>query len=172
MNIKNKARVWVRSIMRKLLLISLFSLPTISHAALFGASSYEECVNDGKVGRTNFEMRALINKCRKDFPMLPKLAKKKEANLVCRDTDGKTVNYVEVKSNTVKMSELKNILLNKTSHNKDELTFKGNATDKDTSEDVTMYGIIYLTSGSGNIKVEYKNKSKADVEYFFSCYEN
>jgi hypothetical protein len=65
------------------ILIGFFIFSVSTNAALFGAKTYEECVSDGKIGRTNFEMQALSRKCRKDFPKLSNLAAKKLTEIQC-----------------------------------------------------------------------------------------
>ncbi len=64
-----------------------FFFSASANAALFGASTYEECVSDGKSGRTNFEMQALSRKCRNDFPKLSNLAAKKLTKIKCEFSD-------------------------------------------------------------------------------------
>ncbi len=157
---------------RVCILIGFFIFSASANAALFGASTYEECVSDGKSGRTNFEMQALSRKCRNDFPMLEKLSKKKDVILFCRDVDEKAVYHIEVIGSKVRLSELPKRVLLKTSHDKNKITFKGEGKDKDTDEIVTIYGNILTSFGNGNIKVEYKDTAKKDIVYEFSCYEN
>lgn len=156
---------------RIFIVMGFFLYTAIANAALFGANSYEECMADGKSGRTNFEMQALAKKCRNDFPKLSKLAKMKDVTLVCRDYDEKNIYHIEVKRNKVLLLEIGNVEFIKTSHDKVKLTFKGDSKDKDTKEAVNIYGNIELLNGIGGIKVEYKNLKKEDLEYQFSCYE-
>lgn len=158
--------------MNKILFLIIALFPIISSAALFGPNSYEECMDDDKSGKTSIEIRLLSNKCRNDFPMLPKLSKKRDANLVCRDDNEKSIYNINIKGKKVVLLENSKVLLSKTSHSKDRLTFKGNSADKDTNEEVTIYGDINLLTGVGDIKVEYKNKNTDDFVYPFSCYEN
>lgn len=63
-------------------------LSSASNAALFGPNSYEECMSDGKVGRTNAETRNLHLKCRQQFPVLVNLYKKNKSDLVCMLSNG------------------------------------------------------------------------------------
>ena len=71
-----------------------------SQAAWFGPSTYEECMNDGKVGRTTSELNLLKNYCQKKFPKLPKLHKLKDANIKCVGDKSEVVNF-KIKNNLV-----------------------------------------------------------------------
>lgn len=68
--------------------LTLLLVSTSSQANLFGASTYEECVEDGKVGRTNMEVRNLRDKCRQKFPLLSNLYKNNKANITCLFENG------------------------------------------------------------------------------------
>jgi hypothetical protein len=88
--------------MKKIIVFcSLFSAliytPNSSQAWIFGPSNFEECVSDGKVGRSNMEMRALHDLCRKKFPnktqlkpekyKLKKAYEGRDSKIVCESTD-------------------------------------------------------------------------------------
>jgi hypothetical protein len=158
--------------MKKILLLLTMLFPIISHAALFWASNYEECINDGKVGRTSEEMSALSKKCYNQFPKLRKLSLKKDVNLVCRDINEKSVYGLEVKGNKIKLDKLPTRIFTKTSHDKNKFTFMGNAVEKDSGKSVKIYGNISPLYGHGDIKVEYDDASNSDYVYNFTCYES
>jgi hypothetical protein len=67
----------------KLISASLLLISFNVNAAWFGASNYEECVADGKTGRSNRELALLASKCRKQFPILKKLYEMKDSTIVC-----------------------------------------------------------------------------------------
>jgi hypothetical protein len=135
-------------------------------------SSYEECMSDGKVGRTTIELGLLKNFCENKFPDLKKLFNKLDASLVCRalDTSGVVLNIV-IKEDLVSIDSLKEISFAKNSHDKNTLTFRGTGKDKDTLEPVTFLGEINPKNGSLQIRVVYDNNKKDPVIYNFSCYE-
>ena len=62
-------------------------------AITFGANNYEECMSDGKVGRTNDELHLLMNKCQLAFPKLPKLHAMQNAKILCVGTDEDTRSF-------------------------------------------------------------------------------
>ena len=75
---------------KNIIVIVLSFIPIVANAAIFVASNYEECVSDGKVVRTNVELKLLMDKCRADFPKLPKLYALKNAEISCIDADKKS----------------------------------------------------------------------------------
>lgn len=86
--------------MIRLLTLIIAVFPSISSAALFGPDSYEDCMNDGKVGRAIAEMQMLKLKCQKEFPKLKKLSKAKNVNLSCFSTDNHPL-YLSIKGKKV-----------------------------------------------------------------------
>jgi hypothetical protein len=54
-----------------------------SFAGILGPSSFEECMNDGKVGRNRSELQIHENSCRKKFPKLSNLKKGKSTKITC-----------------------------------------------------------------------------------------
>ena len=78
------------------ILIGFFIFSVSSYAALFGTKTYEECVSDGKVGRTNAEIQLLINSCQIKFPHLKRVNEGSVAHIVCV---GKGVDSLELKFN-------------------------------------------------------------------------
>lgn len=156
----------------RLLGIFIFFLPTLSNAALFGSENYEECINDGKVGRTAAEMKVLSTKCYNEFPKLYDLSIKKDVNLVCRDIDEKNVYRFEIRGQAVKIDKIPNKVFIKTSHDKTKMTFMGTGQSKEASKSINLYGNISPLNGSGDIKVQYEDKSLSDYVYKFTCYES
>ncbi len=57
-------------------------------AGLFGPNNYIECMNDGKTGRSQFELDLLNDKCKNKFPVLPNTYHMKDANLTCASLNG------------------------------------------------------------------------------------
>lgn len=158
--------------MNKFFFILLMTFLQFVFAAIFGASNYEECVNDGTVGRSDTEISALVIKCRSQFPKLYKLSLKKDVNLVCRDLDEKFIYRFKVKGSKVKLDITPNITFIKTSQDKSLITFSGNGHDKDTKQAVKFYGKISPIDANGDLKVEYVDRTKSDIVYSFSCYED
>ncbi len=154
------------------ILIGFFIFSVSANAALFGASSYEECINDGKVGRSVSEMTALQIKCHSQFPKLHNLSLKKNVNLVCRDSDEKSIYRFEVKGSKIKLDVAPNIVFLKSSHDKSQITFNGDGHDKDSKQEVKVYGKISPIYANGDIKVEYVDRTKSDIVYNFTCYED
>ncbi len=73
----NKQNLYTNIVCR--LISALIFLTTLNvNAAWFGASTYEECMIDGKIGRTNAELTVLRQYCMSKFP---KKANKKIAKL-------------------------------------------------------------------------------------------
>ena len=77
--------------MKNLIVITFLALMLISSlnasAGLFGASNFEECMSDGKVGRTNAELYLLKKNCQRKFPKLPKQYAMKDATILCVSSD-------------------------------------------------------------------------------------
>lgn len=154
------------------LLTAALLIASSAYAWLLGANSYEECINDGKVGRTTAEMSALSTKCYNQFPKLQKLSINKDVSLVCRDINEKSIYKIEVKGDKIKFDQLPNRKFTKTSYDKTSMTFVGDGKDKETNQLVKIYGNISILYGSGNIKVEYIDATKNDYDYYFTCYES
>lgn len=91
--------------MKNLIIINSLVLTLISlnaSAGLFGASNFEECMSDGKVGRTNAELVMQSNKCRKSFPKLPSLKTKNAKELYCTLSTSKFSIYANMNNKTAK----------------------------------------------------------------------
>lgn len=76
--------------MKKLIAVLIIAMVQISdsaYAGFFGASNYEECMSDGKVGRTNAEISLLHKNCQKKFPVLSTLSAKKITKIKCDFSD-------------------------------------------------------------------------------------
>jgi hypothetical protein len=66
LEVKKKAGNSMKKLITLLLTVALLIANT-AQAALFGPSNYEECMVDGKVGRTNAELYELRKYCRSKF---------------------------------------------------------------------------------------------------------
>lgn len=86
---------------KKIISILAMLISLNASAGLFGASTFEECMSDGKVGRTNAELNLLKAKCRKEFPVLPKLYALKNARISCSATGGEGTEVYKVNGNKV-----------------------------------------------------------------------
>ena len=78
--------------MYKLILVMLLATGN-ADAITFGANNYEECMSDGKVGRTNDELHLLMNKCHLAFPKLPKLHAMQNAKILCVGPNEETESF-------------------------------------------------------------------------------
>lgn len=67
----------------------IFFLACSANAGIFGPANYDECVNDGKVGRTPAELRNLYEFCASRFPKLPKILRKGRSDVNCFFDDGR-----------------------------------------------------------------------------------
>jgi len=74
-----------------LLIVLLF--PCVVYAQIFGPRSFEECMSDGKTGRTSAELSIKENECRKRFPKLSALAKRSDKPFQCVLPDNRTVTF-------------------------------------------------------------------------------
>ena len=63
------------------------------YTKLFTPSTYEECMNDGKVGRTNVEIKNHKNFCQKKFPALPSIKNGNKKEVLCK-LENYDVNWV------------------------------------------------------------------------------
>lgn len=78
--------------MKLIPILVLFFLTNNVYANLFGPSNYEECMNDGKVGRNLSEIQLKNKECRKKFPVLPSIKGKKTNAIDCHLSND--VNFV------------------------------------------------------------------------------
>ena len=154
----------------KLILISLLLMPILSFAGLLGPSNYEECMSDGKIGRSPQELGLLKNACLNKFPDLKKTYKGQNANLTCRDDQDASIHNVSIKSNKVFIDTLdKDFLI--TLRSNDKLIFQDNIYDKTTNDSATLYGEINPKDGFGVLKIVYKDSKKESLSYLWKCYE-
>lgn len=154
----------------ELVLIGLLLMPILSFAGFLGPSNYEECMSDGKTGRTPQELGLLKNACLTKFPHLKKTYKGQNVNLTCRDDQDTSIHIVSIKSNKVFIDTLhKDFLI--TLRNKDKLIFQDNVQDKITNDSATLYGEINPKDGFGVLKIVYKDSKKESLSYLWKCYE-
>lgn len=76
-------------------------------AGLFGPSNFEECMSDGKIGRSTAEIYQLRKSCQKKFPKLPSIKNGINAPVKCvfsGSTDVFTVQYNK-KNNSVTIND-------------------------------------------------------------------
>jgi hypothetical protein len=151
----------------RLITILLFLICGASEAALFGASNYEECMSDGKVGRTNAELRLLTDKCRKEFPALPKLYALKDSRFSCVDNVTTTKDeYKVVKNNMyrVNMHRAKKLLATRT---KEKITSIEDVHNTGTGKDMKGLLTINTLDGTASFYIEDVNFSAS-----LNCTEN
>jgi hypothetical protein len=69
---------------KKLALLAILSiLASASYAGIFGPKTFDECLDDGKTGRSPQELNIRRNSCRAKFPLMPKLLKGGSGEMVC-----------------------------------------------------------------------------------------
>jgi hypothetical protein len=78
--------------MRKVLFLLLL-VPNLVSASLFGPSNYEECMTQGKTGRTDAELALKHKECRKKFPKLPSIKFKKDKFVSCTYSQQRTTHF-------------------------------------------------------------------------------
>ena len=76
----------------------LFFLTNNAYANLFGPSNYEECVADGKTGRTNSELGFHMDKCLIKFPKVPSIFKGTDKYVLCRFSNDRRFGF-DIKAN-------------------------------------------------------------------------
>ena len=75
---------WCKDVQEMKFILFIFLLsPSFVYAGLFGSSTYEECINDGKVGRNSAELFFKIQECEKKFPKLPSIKNKSNKQVDC-----------------------------------------------------------------------------------------
>jgi hypothetical protein len=63
--------------------LSLLLFGINARAGLFGPSNFEDCVSDGKVGRSNGELFQHMKSCQKKFPKLPSIKDGNNKSISC-----------------------------------------------------------------------------------------
>ena len=132
-----------------LILVVFFAHPRISQGvSLFGPDTYEECVSDGKVGRTNAEVATQMQMCRKKFPVLNKLKARKSGEIKCSQDKGE-VWKIRLKEKTINVFEGLDFGISaKTS---DQVQFEGQTAEQKGYTRVKIFG--HLDFNEGNIKM-------------------
>ena len=80
----------------------------LSWAGIFGPSNFNECVRNLSSSSKNLEIADIKRICYSEFPALSRLAKNKNATLVCRghiNTDSNEILNLIVRSQMVKVSD-------------------------------------------------------------------
>jgi len=84
--------------MTRLILITLFLFPLTAFAQIFGPKNFDQCMNDGKVGRTNAELALKHKECRNKFPALPSIKNKSNKDVDCQIFNSNFVFTAKVKN--------------------------------------------------------------------------
>lgn len=114
-----------------IVLIFTFLFSLSANAWLFGPKSYEECMNDGKVGRTNAELYELRKYCRSKFPQkIKELKFEEKLSKTFRNSNGnlrciiwaETLEFNINKNTVLYRGRTANLILN----DNDKITFKLN----------------------------------------------
>jgi len=134
----------------KKLLILLFLMSQDSYSGIFGPSSYEECVSDGKTGRSEKELSLLIDLCSSKFPK-PKSIFNHSGNFV-RCQISKKNNYInfKVKVNSDKTSEIENYTgyrygkVISSNNNRVETLFKNISTEESIEFVIINDGVTFM----------------------------
>jgi len=130
----------------------LFFLSNSAYASLFGPSNYEECMNDGKVGRNLSEIQLKNKECRKKFPKLPSVAKGLDKLFTCVWWNGDVSTHRLYKSKNIVM--LDNVSFPLKYINDESIVFGDNE---------VLIEINYL---SGNGKIKDKKYSDSTLKCF------
>ncbi|MEI8363623.1 MAG: hypothetical protein WCG35_10455 [Betaproteobacteria bacterium] len=139
------------------------------NAGLFGASNYEECMSDGKVGRTEQEMQVLNLKCQKQFPKLPKLFGMKNSTVFCVSSDGNAKDTYRFTRNELIVESGKHYPL--TVRTSEIVVVKANWVQRnDTKKDFPTTFTLTPLDGSAKI-VALETGLKYPPSYFYDCIE-
>jgi hypothetical protein len=157
-NVSNFFQTLSQSITSKFLKISLISIGCILIAwfliTSLSSGTYEDCILDGKTGRTNAELTLLKNTCRGKFPILSKLSSGKSASIYCemnlianyKSFDG----YVDFKNKMVNIGPVRSEIV---SSNNDVIVMKMINADNPISEP-PAYSKLDLHTGEFFTKVQ------------------
>ena len=151
-----------------IIIINVLFLTFISfnaNAGFFGASNYEECMNDGKVGRTEQEMQVLDLKCQKQFPKLVKLYNGKNSKLHCVESYEKSILFFEVVGNVVNSAPQK---LKVTTKANGTIYFGG--VDA-TNSNIVINGSLNTLDGVMSLTTKNKSTNKDNWVKYFGCVE-
>jgi hypothetical protein len=156
-NVSNFFQTLSQSITSKFLKISLISIGCILIAWFLITSlpsgTYEDCILDGKTGRTNAELNLLKNTCRGKFPILSKLSNGKSASIYCEMNsiaNSKRVDgYVDFKNKVVNIGPVNGEIV---SSNREFIILKI-VGDTESIWDTPDYSKIDLKTGNFLTKV-------------------
>ena len=148
--------------MKKIIVLTALLLSQTANAGLFGASTYEECMSDGKVGRTNAELRLLTDKCRKEFPALPKLYALKNARISCVSADRQTTYIYKVNGNKVDDMPI-------TYRKNEQIVFTGIKID--VKNEGTKIAKSTIDTLNGILKLTFDAEERS-IYFDFDCTEN
>ncbi len=152
-------------------ILVLLALPKISFAvSLFGPSNYEECMVDGKVGRTNAEISLQMRMCRKNFPLLSNISKKGIGIIRCADYSDKSSSVFSIKQNTIVQQGTK-LEFKINARNSELIRFEGDGAENGNGKKVKMYGELNISDGNLQVNVIYEGNSKAKINYLWQCIE-
>lgn len=138
--------------MKLISIFILFFLSNSAYASLFGPSNYEECMNDGKVGRNLSEIQLKNKECRKKFPKLPSVAKGSDRLFSCIWSNGDVTSHRLYKSKNIVMFETISLPLK---YINDESLVFGDVDD--------LFEINFL---SGNGKIRHKGYADTQLKCF------
>jgi hypothetical protein len=154
---------------KKLFLLLILLFPVVANAALFGASSYEECMADGKVGRTNAELQVLRNKCEKQFPKLAKLYGMKDSTILCLSSDNSAQDTYKISKNYLITESGKNLKLDL--RTADTIILKSLwAEDNVTKKPLPTTLTIKPLNGSATIEI-FETKEFINPKIYYMCTE-
>ena len=150
----------------------LFLLFTASfaQAAWFGPSTYEECMNDGKVGRTSGELGLLNKHCQKKFPKLLKLHKLKDAYLTCIGEKSEVV-HLKIKKNFVYVDDNKKNFFKY--RNSERIVLEPTHTIENFNKKITydLFFTINTLNGSAYLKPLNTHNEPLPPMFIYSCSE-
>jgi hypothetical protein len=156
----------------KILLGGFIGFPISAIAiSIFGPSSYEECLADGKIGRTDSEIAVQMKMCRKKFPILPNLSKNEVGQIKCTDTDDKTFIQFSIRGKKIIQDTGKGSF-SITIKNSQFIRFEDERSEKSSGRKVKMYGEIDLQEGSMQIDVSYLDNKSYPIKYYLNCVED
>jgi hypothetical protein len=147
------------------------ALPKNSFAvSVFGPSNYEECMVDGKVGRTNAEISLQMRMCRKNFPLLPNISRKGVGIIRCADYSDKSSSVFSIKQNVITQQGTK-LEFKINARNSEVIRFEGDGAENGSGKKVKMYGELNVSEGNLQVNVIYEDNSKPKINYQLQCIE-
>lgn len=142
---------------KKILLSFLLLTTSYASAQLFGPKNYEECVSDGKTGRTNAELAVHMDNCAVKFPSVPSIFKGNDKFVLCSFSSDKRFGFeikASKKNNSATIKNFDNLGAGKVSiFNKEyvELIFEKSGKVKETILiSISNYGNFTFRDNSGS----------------------